>query len=228
MHPFDNGELKIRDELLAPFPHTPGVMKKHLAEYYACITCLDHHVGRIIEELEKTGELDNTVIIFTSDSGLAVGGRHGLMGKQNLYEENKSPLIFAGPGIPHGDSKALVYLYDLLPTVCDRAGIAPGKDCEGLSLMPVMKGEKKQVRDAIFGAYKDCQRMARDERWKIMWYPKIDRFQLFDLANDPWEIHDLHDKAEHAAKLGQMKKLLAELQERFADNIPRLVVQGKP
>ncbi len=216
-HPFDNGDLKIRDEVLAPFPRTPDVMKRHLADYYACITCFDYHLGRILEALEQGGELENTVIVFTSDHGLAVGGMHGLMGKQNLYEHNKPPLIFAGPGIPKGSSKALVYLFDLLPTVCARAGIDNPGGCEGKNLMPVMRREMTGVRDVIFGAYKDCQRMVRAERWKLIWYPRINRFQLFDLQQDPNELHELQNGREYASRLTQMKRLLASQQETFGD-----------
>ncbi len=120
-HPFDNGELKIRDELLAPHPRTPAVMRQHLADYYATISHLDSEVGRVLAEIERRGWADNTIVIYSSDQGLAVGGRHGLMGKQNLYEHVKPPLVFAGPGIPRGQSDALVYLYDLFPTICDFA-----------------------------------------------------------------------------------------------------------
>lgn len=226
-HPFDNGELKIRDELLAPHPRTPDTMKRHLAEYYACISCFDHYLGTILDELERAGELDNTVIVFTSDHGLAVGGMHGLMGKQNLYEHNKPPLIFAGPGIPKGQSNALVYLYDLLPTVCARTGIEAPKRSDGKSLMPIMTGEAKGVRDVVFGAYRDCQRMVREERWKLIWYPKIDRFQLFDLQNDPDELRELQDRPENAARLIEMRRLLASQQEAFADDkAPRLKASG--
>jgi arylsulfatase A-like enzyme len=217
-HPFDNGELEVRDEKLAALPRSPEEMKRHLADYYACITCMDHQVGRIVDALRETGRYDNTIIVYTSDQGLAVGGRHGLMGKQNLYEHFKSPLIVAGPGIPHGKSPALVYLHDLFPTLCDLAGVPTPNVVEGSSLMPVIKGEKPRVRDWLFAAYRDCQRMVRDERWKLIWYPKIDRYQLFDLANDPWEIDDLSGKKEQAAKLAEMKKRLAEVQKRFGDN----------
>jgi arylsulfatase A-like enzyme len=217
VHPFDNGELNVRDEKLAPTPRTPEEMRRHLAEYYACISCLDHHTGRILDAVKELGLADNTFVIFTSDQGLAVGGRHGLMGKQNLYEEFKSPLIIAGPGVPKGKSDALVYLYDLFPTCCDLTGLPIPKECEGASLVPVMKGEKVRLRELLFAPYKDCQRMVRDERWKLLWYPKINRFQLFDLSKDPWEIDDLSDKPEHAAKLAEMKKHLAAQQKLFGD-----------
>ena len=121
-HPFDNGELKIRDEMLAAHPRTPKEMRQHLADYYACVSDLDDQVGQILKKLSELGWAENTIVIVSSDQGLAVGGRHGLMGKQNLYEHVKPPLILAGPGIPHGQSNALVYLYDLFPTICEFAG----------------------------------------------------------------------------------------------------------
>ncbi|MGE3821521.1 MAG: sulfatase-like hydrolase/transferase [Isosphaeraceae bacterium] len=217
-HPFDNGELRIRDELLAPFPRTPAEMRRHLAEYYASITWLDHNVGRVVEALRGSGALDRTIIVFSSDQGLAVGGRHGLMGKQNLYEEFKSPLIFAGPGIPQGSSDALVYLHDILPTICEMASIPIPREFEGSSLVPVIQGRKPNVREVLFGAYRDCQRMVRDERWKLLWYPKIDRFQLFDLANDPWEIHDLSTDPGQVDRLSRMKAILGEEQHRHGDD----------
>jgi|GEM_PF-195939 arylsulfatase A-like enzyme len=217
-HPFDNGDLRLRDELLAPFPRTPDVMKRHLADYYACITCLDHHLGRILDVLRETGHAEDTIVVFTSDQGLAVGGRHGLMGKQNLYEEFKSPLLLAGPGIPHGRSEALVYLFDLFPTCCALAGVPIPKGLEGANLVPILKGETPRVRDWLFAAYKDCQRMVRDQRWKLLWYPKMDRFQLFDLANDPWEMNDLVDKPEYQTKIVELTKRLAEQQAFFDDD----------
>ena len=163
-HPFDNGELEVRDELLSPIPRTARAMRRELADYYATITHLDHEVGRVLQALSDRGLAANTVVIYSSDQGLAVGGRHGLMGKQNLYEHIKPPLIVAGPGVPHGRSDALVYLFDLFPTICDFAGVPAPAEVEGKSLLPVIRGETPRVRDRLFGAYRDCQRMIRDER----------------------------------------------------------------
>jgi arylsulfatase A-like enzyme len=124
-HPFNNGELLVRDEQLAPWPRTKDEVKKHLHDYYACISSIDHHIGRIVKTLEDLGELDNTIIVFTSDHGLAIGS-HGLFGKQSLYQHSmNSPLIFAGPGIPKGQSDALAYLFDLFPTTVDLARTTP-------------------------------------------------------------------------------------------------------
>lgn len=211
-HPFDNGDLKIRDEMLAAFPRTETEMRRHLADYYACITCFDFHLGRILAALPA-----NTIVLFTSDQGLAVGGRHGLMGKQNLYEHFKSPCIVAGPGVRRGRSDALVHMHDLFPTLCDLARVPIPASVEGLSLAPVIRGQQRRVRETAFAVYKDIQRMARHDRWKLIWYPKINRFQLFDVVSDPWELRDHAAEPAHAAKLAEMKRRLAEQQDKHDD-----------
>jgi arylsulfatase A-like enzyme len=148
-------------------------MRQHLADYYACISDLDDQVGRIVRELSEQGYAKNTIIMFSSDHGLAVGGRHGLMGKQNLYEHVKPPLIFSGPGIPRNRrSGALCYLFDVYPTLCELAGREVPRTVEGQSLVPLFKGKTVAHRQAIFGAYRDVQRMVRDDAQRSL---------LFDL-----------------------------------------------
>lgn len=220
--PVDIGVLGIRDEKLAAYPRKPDEMRKHLADYYACITSLDHHLGRVLDALKTAKQLDNTLIVFTSDQGLAVGGRHGLMGKQNLYEHFKSPLILAGPGITKGKSAALIYLYDLFPTACEMCGVPVPRECDGTSLKPIIEGTKERVREALFAVNIDSQRMVRDDRWKLLWYPKLNKFQLFDLADDPDELKNLAEKPAHADKLKEMKNLMATEQERFGDKLAKI------
>jgi arylsulfatase A-like enzyme len=218
-HPFDNGELMIRDEKLASFPRTEKEMRQHLSDYYAVVTYMDEHIGRILETLEKKGLAKNTIVVFSSDQGLAVGGMHGLMGKQNLYEHNKPPLIFHGPNIPKGKSDALVYLFDLFPTFCELSGIEIPKGIDGESLCPIIKGTKARIRDYSFGAYRDCQRMVRDERWKLMKYDAsgVKNVQLFDLQNDPDEIKNLASDPKHEEQLRRMEKLLVTAQQWAKD-----------
>jgi arylsulfatase A-like enzyme len=170
------------------------------------------------------------VVIFSSDQGLAVGGRHGLMGKQNLYEHVKPPLIFAGPGIPHGQSDALVYLHDLFPTICDLAGAPTPAVVEGRSLLPVIRGRQARVRDRLFGAYRDCQRMVRDERWKLLEYNAGGErnTQLFDLQNDPDELHNLAADPQQAEQLARLRALLVAAQKQFDDPCPWFLTQIAP
>lgn len=218
-HPFDNGEMKVRDEKLEAWPRAPEKIRGHIAAYYGMISHLDAQVGRILQALEETGRAKNTIVLFMSDHGLAVG-RHGLLGKQNLYEHSmRPPLLFAGPGIPVGRSDALCYLFDLFPTVCDLAGVPVPEGVEGKSLAPILRGRALKVRETIFGAYREVQRSIRTERWKLIRYPKIDRTQLFDLDADPDEMKDLAADPAHAGRLQEMMDLLKRHQAEFGDTL---------
>jgi arylsulfatase A-like enzyme len=220
-HPFDNGELLIRDEMLAPWPRTEAIIREHLRDYYAVITSLDEQIGRIIEALRETGEYDNTIVIFSSDQGLAIGS-HGLMGKQNLYEHSMGvPLIFCGPGIPKGKSTdAFAYLFDVYPTVCDLVGAEVPESLEGESLASIIRGTGGKARDTIFLAYKEVQRAVRRGRWKLLRYPQINTTQLFDLQRDPDETNNLAEHPAHSARVRELMALMSEQQRLFGDTQP--------
>lgn len=220
-HPFFNGWMTGRDETLAGWPRTREVVQQQLAEYYGLITHLDEQVGRILDALEVSGQADNTVIVYAADHGLAVGS-HGLLGKQNLYEQSMgAPLIVAGPGIPAGESStALTYLHDLFPTLCDVAGAATPEGVDGKSLRPVWEGRAVSVRESLFLTYEDIQRAVRDERWKLIRYPKINYTQLFDLGSDPHELNNLAGDPEQAPRIVRMQTLLREWQARTDDTAP--------
>ncbi len=228
-HPFDNGEMTVRDEKLAPWPRTPEDTKQQTADYYACVTGLDHHVGRIFAELKASGQWENTIIIFSGDNGLSLG-EHGLFGKQNLYEFGGMhvPLVMAGPGISRGRSEALVYLMDLFPTFAEFAGAKLPDGVEGKSIVPILSGQEKKVRDVLYTGYRNCQRAIRDDRWKLIRYPLVNRTQLFDLSIDPHELTNLADKPEHAVKITELTALLAKEMAAHADTIPLTVTNPAP
>ncbi len=226
VHPFDNGEMTVRDEKLAPWPRTPDNIRTQLGDYYALITFMDTQIGRILEALEKSGAAGETLVVFSSDQGLALGS-HGLMGKQNLYESGmKVPLIFAGPGIPRGERRdALCYLNDLYATLGDLTGVKPPSGAEGLSLAGVLHGKTKSVREYVLTGYRDVQRAVTGARWKLIRYPKVNVTQLFDLQSDPYEMKDLSGSPEHATKAAE---LLAELRRQQAiqgDTLPLEVIR---
>jgi arylsulfatase A-like enzyme len=220
-HPFNNGDLTGRDERLAPWPRTPEIVRQHLADYYAAITFLDLQVGRILAWLRTSGQYDNTLIVFSSDHGLAIGS-HGLFGKQNLYDHSMhAPLIFAGPGVPKGkQADALCYLLDIFPTLGELAGVAGPDGSEGKSLAPVLTGKQAKVRDSLFTAYTKVQRAVRDDRWKLLVYPQVNKVQLFDLKNDPAETKDLMGDKSHAAELERLTGLLKDWQKQSGDIQP--------
>ncbi|HEY3318974.1 MAG TPA: sulfatase-like hydrolase/transferase [Planctomycetota bacterium] len=218
-HPFDNGEMKIRDELLAKFPRTPDEIRQHIADYYAATSATDDQIGRVLGALDEMGLAENTIVVFTGDNGLAVG-QHGLMGKQNLYEHSsRVPLIIRGPGIPKGKrSEALCQLFDLYPTLASAAGLKVPDTVDGKDLWPVLRGEKADVRDATLHAYRGIQRAVRTHDAKLIEYlVKGQRTtQLFDLKNDPWEMKNLADDPAHAGLLKSMRERYEQLTKEYA------------
>lgn len=228
VHPFDNGDMQTRDEQLAPWPRTEAEVRRHLHEYYAVITALDGHIGRLLQALKDRGLYENTLIVYSSDHGLALGS-HGLMGKQNLYEDGmKAPLIVSGPGVRRGRSDALAYLLDLFPTVCDLIGTEVPAGLDGKSLKRVIEGKESGVRSSLFLSYRDVQRAVRDDRWKLIRYPQVDVTQLFDLREDPHETRDLAGEPGQAARIERMTALLRDWQRQLGDRAPLTVPDPKP
>ena len=216
-HPFNFGDFKIRDELLAPFPRTESIVKEHIREYYAMITHMDAQIGRVIEQLKKSGMYENTIIVFSADNGLAVG-QHGMMGKQNLYEHSIGvPFIISGPGIPKNEKReALCYLYDVFPTLCDLTGVHAPKTVQGKSFYATINDANKTHREQMYFAYKQYIRAYRKGNLKLIeYFVKGKRHtQLFDIVKDPFEINDLstnkaltsHCKNLKQALISKMKK----------------------
>ncbi len=210
-HEFDHGNLRGRDELLLPFPRTVEDVREELADYYAVIENMDRQLGRILESLEASGQMENTLVIFSSDHGLGKGS-HGIVGKQNMYEHTLNvPLIFSGPGIPKNTVlDAQCYLRDLYPTICEYSKIPIPESVEGMSLMPLLLGETESIYDFTVGYFYRFQRMIRTDRWKYIIYPEANRAQLFDLQDDPYEMHNLIGQPDN-------DELVAELKAKLKD-----------
>ncbi|MBO9620722.1 MAG: sulfatase-like hydrolase/transferase [Niabella sp.] len=216
-NPLDNGELNIRDETLLPYPRTKPAVKRELAKYYSMISEVDFQIGRILDELKKTGKYDNTIIVFAGDNGLAVGD-HGLLGKQNCYESAiRVPFIFSGPGIPKNkQSDKLVYLNDLYPTLCELVNIKIPATVETHSLAPAFGNGNFKGRDDVFFAYSNLQRAFVKDNFKLICYNVNGtcRTELFDLKADPVELHDLAALPRYKDKVAAMTTLLKkDLQE---------------
>jgi arylsulfatase A-like enzyme len=229
LHPFDNGEMTVRDEQTLPWPRTQQSVAGKLARYAASTSYFDAQAGRILGALKKAGQFDNTIFIIAGDNGLSLG-EHGLLGKQNLYEFGGMhvPLVFCGPGIPKGRIRAFAYLMDVYPTLCELAGMPVPEGLDARSQAPVITGKARCVRDTLFTAYRDCQRSIRDDRWKLIRYPLIDKTQLFDLLNDPHEMKDLAGDVQYAGKIDELITLLRQAQRVHGDRAPLKVTNPKP
>ncbi|WP_340157790.1 sulfatase-like hydrolase/transferase [uncultured Maribacter sp.] len=239
-HPFHHGHLELRDE-----DNVSGVWKNRdeqtvrneIGREYACSENIDIQLNKVLNKLEAMGELDNTYVIYTSDHGIAVG-RHGLMGKQNLYEHSwRVPLIVKGPGIKANQRvKGNIYLTDILPTLCDLADIEIPETVQGKSFKPILMGEQESLREVMYGVYaggsKPGMRTVKKGDWKLIKYDVLDgkvrETQLFNLAENPNEYiaehskptemqNDLAENPKYAAKLAEMENLLLKEMQNYGD-----------
>ena len=187
--------------------------KLNLAKYWAMIELIDDNVGRLLEVLEKTGQRENTMIIFTSDHGNMVG-HHGLMAKGCRFYEGlmRVPLIMSMPGTfkQNVKSDALVELVDIVPTLLELTGLPVDKSMHGKSLMPQLSGKipPEEHRDRVYATYtntlpylekngKSYGTMIRTRRYKLANYHGTGVGQLFDLEKDPGEFVNLWDDPKH-------------------------------
>ncbi|RTE55086.1 DUF4976 domain-containing protein [Arenibacter aquaticus] len=230
-HPFPIADMKIRDEKLAAFPRTEKEIRQHISDYYAMISATDAQIVRILEALEKSGEAENTIIVFSGDNGLAVG-QHGLLGKQSVYEHSiKVPLIFGGPGIPKNKKKdAFAYLHDVFPTLCGLTDLEIPSSVQTKDLTPVLMGEQEKVREVMHFAYnawpgdnkpkeRGAHRAVRKGDYKLIVSSKDGRLteQLFNLKNDPWELNNLIDTEENNGIYNDLKTSLRSLIKETGD-----------
>ena len=210
-HPFHHGHPNLRDEV-----DVSGVwerrdertIRNELGREFACSENIDIQIGRVLAKLEAMGELENTYVIYTADHGMAIG-RHGLQGKQNLYQHTwRVPFLVTGPGIKPGSRvEGNIYLLDVLATLCDLAGIPAPETSEGISFKPVLTGQKLTVRDVLYGVYnggtKPGLRSVKQGDWKLIKYDVMDgavrETQLFNLTENPNEfIQEHHDSQVRA------------------------------
>ena len=183
-----------------------------IAAYYAMIELIDHNVGRMLDALERTGQADNTLVIFTSDHGEMLGD-HGLIQKGCRFYEGlvRVPLMLSWPGrIGAGQhSDALVELTDLAPTLLEAAGEPVPEWMQGRSLLPMSTGAAPldRHRDAVWCEYFDAldapdatrATMYRRGRYKLVVYHGHGLGELYDLERDPGEFDNLWDDPRHAA-----------------------------
>lgn len=217
-HPFEFDELTVRDENLTGWPRKPEVIQMILSDYYALVTHLDAQIGKIIQTLKDNDLYDNTIIVYAADNGLAVGS-HGLLGKQSLYEHStKVPMIIKGPGVPADKTfDAMVYLYDLYPTLSDLAGLPKPTQVDGFSLAPILLGKSEEVRKSLFTAYRYTVRAVRTPEWKLIRYPERDYTQLFNLAKDPLELNNLSQDEAFSSTKSELMNLLKDWQKTSGD-----------
>ncbi len=220
VHPFDNGDLYLRDEQLENFPRPKRAIKNHIADYYGMISHIDARFGDVVKSLKENGMYDDTIIIFSADNGLALG-RHGLMGKQNMYEHTlRVPLMIKPTGeFERGRNDSYVYLFDIFPTLCEMLDLPVPDSVNGSSFKQVVDNTTRIARKELFAAYRNLQRCYKDDTYKIIEYYVNGgcTTQLFDIVNDPHELENLAENNDYSLLLESMREKLYEARVRYND-----------
>lgn len=186
------------------------------ASYHALVTQVDRLVGAMVETLRETGQLDDTVVIYTSDHG-EMGGHHGIWQKQCFYEHSaRVPLIMRGPGMGRGRVADNASLVDLLPTLLDVAGVEPADELPGRSLLEVAERDPGEPTRTVFAEYHHTGMpragfMVKRGPYKLCRYVGHDTPQLFRPDRDPDERHDLANDPAHAEARAACDTALREL-----------------
>ena len=220
---------QLRDERLMPYPRTEYAVKVNRQEYFALITHMDDQIGRVLAALEKSGMAENTYIVFTADNGLAVG-RHGLAGKQNMYDHSvRVPFMVVGPDVKPGlEIDTPIYLQDIMPTSLQLAGASVPADVDFQSLLPLLHGETGEHYKTITGAYIGTQRMITSDEWKLIAYPLIKKMKLFNLKNDPQEMTNLALNPEYASVVKRLSTMLEDEMDKQGDPMTSLEAADYP
>lgn len=222
---YDVDNIKLPANLDDTFENSPGLYRREKqvhadttdrhwrelrAAYFALITELDMQLGRLLDQLEKTGDLDNTVIIIMSDHGRYVGAHgydaHNFAAFEEIY---RIPFVAAGPGIPTGKtSDALVSIHDLAPTLIDLAGGKPLDDIDGRAFTAALHDADAAGFDTAYAEYHGTrftltQRIVWDGDWKFV-FNGFDFDELYNLKDDPHELRNLGNDPQHADRIRAM------------------------
>ena len=205
--------------------------QRFMRDYAKVVKSLDDNVGRVLDYLEKAGLLDNTLVVYTSDQGFYMG-EHGWFDKRFMYEESmRTPLVMRLPkGFQkRGDIPELVQNIDYAPTFLELAGVEIPDDIQGISLMPLLRGEHPQDwRSSLYYHFYEypAEHMVkrhygvRTERYKLIhFYDDIDQWELYDLQTDPTEMNNLFDKPGYESIIEKLKQELVGLQTLYGDSI---------
>ena len=208
--------------------------QQYMRDYLATVLAVDENIGRLLNYLEKIGELDNTIIVYTSDQGFFLG-EHGWFDKRFMYEEcQRMPLIIRYPkAIKAGStSNAISMNVDFAPTFLDFAGVDIPSDIQGASLKPILVNEGKTPADWRKAAYYHYYEYPAEHSVKrhygirtqdfklIHFYNDIDEWEMYDMKADPREMNNVFGKPEYAKVQKELMELLQDTQKQYKDTDP--------
>ena len=208
--------------------------QNYMRDYMACLLSLDENIGQMLDYLKEIGELDNTIIVYTSDQGFFLG-EHGWFDKRFMYEEvYRMPLLVRYPKVikPGSVSNALTMNIDFAPTFLNLAGIPIPKDIQGVSLLPIFENagqSPENWRESTYYHYYEYPSWhsvkrhygIRTKRYKLIhFYNDIDEWELYDMEKDPEEMKNIYNDPDNASIIKALKNELKKQQELYMDTDP--------
>ena len=203
--------------------------QRYMQDYLATVQSVDDSVGRLLSFLDKTGLAENTLVVYTSDQGFFLGD-HGLFDKRFMYEESiRMPFLVRWPKVirPGTRSEALALNIDFAPTFLELAALPAAPDMQGRSLLPLFRGRlPSDWRTSMYYRYYhdpgDHNTRAhygvRTRTHKLIYFWKKDQWELFDLVNDPYELHNLYGEPGQDALTATLKQELTRLKRELRDD----------
>ena len=225
-------EQKLTGKALAEWKY-----QQYMHDYMRVIHSVDRNVGRVLDYMEKSGLLENTIIVYTSDQGFYMG-EHGWFDKRFMYEESfRTPMSVRFPGGVKGDIPEMGQNIDHAATFLQVAGVPVPEDIQGASYLPLLKGEKpKDWRTSLYYHFYEYPAEhavkrhygVRTDRYKLIhFYNDIDVWELYDLQNDPMEMHNIYNEPGNEALIDSLKIELNKLQEQYDDPIETELATAK-
>lgn len=198
--------------------------RRYMRNYLSTVKAVDESVGRILKYLDDHDLAKNTIVIYSSDQGFFLG-EHGWYDKRWMFEESfRMPFVVRWPGVISARSKPteLIQNIDYAPTFLDVAGLDVPDHVQGRSLVPLMKGDAVDWRESLYYAYYELGEHAvpqhfgvRTQRHKLMYFPRTDEWNLFDLQSDPREMTSVHDQAAYRQTREQLTAEFQRLRRHF-------------
>jgi len=198
--------------------------QRYIKEYLRCIASVDDNIGRILDYLDESGLAENTIVIYSSDQGFYLG-EHGWYDKRFMYEPSlRLPLVMRWPGVAQAGSRPtqLVQNLDIAPTLLSAAGVPVPAEMQGHDLRPIIAGDADDWRESIYYEYYERGIHAvephygvRTDRYKLIHFPGLSAWELFDLQVDPDELNNIYDEPGVRAVQDQLTSELERLRTHY-------------
>jgi arylsulfatase A-like enzyme len=199
-----------------------------MRDYLACVQAVDDNVGRFLDWMDKNGLAENTIVIYTSDQGFFLG-EHNFFDKRFMYEESlRTPFLIRWPGMikPGSVSKGMILNVDFAPTLLEAAGVKAPADMQGRSFLPWLEGKTpSDWRNAMYYRYYHpghhnvaAHYGLRTDRYKLIYFNKLDQWELYDLRRDPREMRNVYSDPAYAKTVEELKQELDRLKKELKDN----------